>query len=271
MIGVPKRDLRNTARTPIHRLPDQRAFTLVELLVVLALTAIAMAIIYKTVPTQNKIFVVQDQVVEMQQQLRAAMAVVVREIRMAGYNPKSCLDSSCGCSPGILTATADSICLTKDITGGQTDTLDNDGDGITDEAGEEVYPDGDCKDPNETVTLAIDTNSIGKPCLRRKSSAAGSFQTIAENIEILNFVYLDRNGVVLATPLTSADLPKVRSIQVAMVARTEREDKQYHNTTVFRNRQQDILLSASGDGYRRRLLNTTVQCHNMEFSEDAGH
>lgn len=263
MTGNPEGNSRKMCRLRQSRLRQEKAFTLVELLVVLALSAVALAIIYKTLPAQNKVYLIQDQVVEMQQQLRAVMDVMVREIRMAGYNPKGCSDSACGCPPGILTAAADSLCLTQDITGGETDTIDNDGDSTADEEDENIYPDGDCKDSKETITYEIGTNSAGKPCLRRKSSVSSGFQIIAENIEVLNLVYFDENAVVLATPLTGANLAKVRSIQVTLLARTDREDQDYKNTTVYRNPQGTTLFSAPGDGYRRRLLTTTVQCHNM--------
>jgi hypothetical protein len=86
---------------------------------------------------------------------------------------------------------------------------------------------------------------------------------VAENIEVLNFVYLDQNGSVLPTPVSPGDLPKIRSIEITLVARTEKRDKSYRNTAQFRNQHDALIYIAPGDGYRRQSLTATVQCRNV--------
>jgi prepilin-type N-terminal cleavage/methylation domain-containing protein len=58
--------------------------TLVELLISLAIFGLVTGGLYRTFVNQQKVYVVQDQVVDMQQNLRGAVNRMVNEIRMAG-------------------------------------------------------------------------------------------------------------------------------------------------------------------------------------------
>ncbi len=64
---------------------NKRGITLIELLVGMVICAIAIAAIYRVFITQSKAYVVQDQVVEIQQNIRSAMELMVRDLRMAGF------------------------------------------------------------------------------------------------------------------------------------------------------------------------------------------
>ena len=65
---------------------------MIELLVVLAITSIIMAGIYRVFVSQTKTYAVQDQVMEVQQSVRGAMEILLRDLRMTGFdddNPNS--------------------------------------------------------------------------------------------------------------------------------------------------------------------------------------
>jgi prepilin-type N-terminal cleavage/methylation domain-containing protein len=64
---------------------NKKGVTLIELLVVLVISAIVIGSIYKVFIAQTKAYTVQDQVAEVQQDVRGAMEIMVRDIRMAGY------------------------------------------------------------------------------------------------------------------------------------------------------------------------------------------
>jgi prepilin-type N-terminal cleavage/methylation domain-containing protein len=64
---------------------NKRGITLIELLVVLVISAIVIGGIYRVFIAHTKAYTVQDQVVEVQQDLRSAMEIVVRDLRMAGF------------------------------------------------------------------------------------------------------------------------------------------------------------------------------------------
>lgn len=212
----------------------ERGFTLIELLVVVALVGIVMAGIYSTYASQQKSYVTQDQVAAMQQNLRAAMYYMGREIRMAGCDPTGDANAR------ILNAGSATFSITLDIT-------DNAGTGD---------PDGDTSDANENITyLLYDPDGDGITDLGRDTG--GGNQLVAENIDALDFVYLDANGTVTAT------LSDIRSVQVTLVARTSRGDPGYTNTTAYQNQQGITIYTAPGDNNRRRLLTTFIRCRNL--------
>ena len=67
---------------------SNRGLTLVELMIAVAISGIVAGAIFTAFQSQQKSYLIQDQVAEMQQNLRAAMDIMVREIRMAGYDPQ---------------------------------------------------------------------------------------------------------------------------------------------------------------------------------------
>ena len=66
------------------KLTDQ-GFTLVELMVALAISLVVMGAIFFTFKSQQDSFVIQDQITATQQNLRSAMYMLTRDIQMAGY------------------------------------------------------------------------------------------------------------------------------------------------------------------------------------------
>jgi len=66
------------------KLTDQ-GFTLVELMVALAISLVVMGSIFLTFKSQQDSYVIQDQITAMQQNLRSAMYMLTRDIQMAGY------------------------------------------------------------------------------------------------------------------------------------------------------------------------------------------
>jgi prepilin-type N-terminal cleavage/methylation domain-containing protein len=60
-------------------------FTLIELLVAIALGMVILAGLFRTFKVQQDSYVIQDQVSAMQQNLRAAMYMITRDLQMAGY------------------------------------------------------------------------------------------------------------------------------------------------------------------------------------------
>jgi len=233
--GFPSRAA-NTMK--LHK--TNQGFTLTEFLVAMAVSGIVMTAIYSTLRSQQKTYTKQEQIVAMQQELRAAMYLMEREIRMAGYDPTGWATAE------IQTATIDTIDtirITQDIT-------DNAGAG---------HSDGDTGDTNEDITYALfDADGDGDTDLGRNDVNGVGNQAIAENIDALNFVYLDQNG----TPTTS--LAEIRSVQVTILARAERADRGYTNDIMYKNQQGGTIFAPlPGDTYRRKILAAEVKCRNL--------
>ena len=67
----------------------ERGVTLIELLVTLVISSIVVAGIYRVFIAQSKAYTVQDQVAEVQQTVRSALDILLRDLRMAGYDDDS--------------------------------------------------------------------------------------------------------------------------------------------------------------------------------------
>lgn len=65
---------------------NKKGITVIELLVGLVICAIGIAAIYRVFTAQSNAYVVQDQVVEIQQNIRSAMEIMLRDLRMAGFD-----------------------------------------------------------------------------------------------------------------------------------------------------------------------------------------
>ena len=65
---------------------DSKGITLIELLVVLVISTILIGGIYRLFITQSKVYTIQDQVVEVQQNTRAAMEILLKDLRMTGFD-----------------------------------------------------------------------------------------------------------------------------------------------------------------------------------------
>jgi type IV pilus assembly protein PilW len=63
-----------------------KGITLVELLVGLVISGMVLAGIYRVFIAQSRAYTVQDQVVEVQQNVRSAMEILLRDLRMAGFD-----------------------------------------------------------------------------------------------------------------------------------------------------------------------------------------
>ena len=72
-------------------LRKNKGLTLIELMVALVITGILVAAIYRTFIGQQKTYTVQEQVVDMQQNARAAVNRMTTEMRMAGFGNVSML------------------------------------------------------------------------------------------------------------------------------------------------------------------------------------
>jgi len=74
-----------TANLKALKISKVKGLTLIELLIAMTISAILIAAIYRTFIRQQKTYTVQEQVVDMQQNVRVAINRMMREIRMAGF------------------------------------------------------------------------------------------------------------------------------------------------------------------------------------------
>jgi len=209
-------------------LRNTKGFTLIELLIAMVLSVILMAAVYSTYYSQQKSYLVQEQLAAMEQNLRAAMFYMERDIRMAGCDPTR------KAGAGVTTANATSISFTEDA-------------------------DGDLS--LATVTYALDDVD---PVLEIND------EVIAENIEALDFVYLDGasppnvlNDSVSPYNVPLASIPNIRSVEVTVVARTAIEDRTYTDTSNYHNQRGTEIWPVQNDHYRRKALSSNIKFRNL--------
>jgi len=73
---------------------NESGVTLIELLIVLVISAIVIGGVYKVFIAQTRAYTIQDQVAEVQQDVRGAMEMMVRDLRMAGFRTTGYADAS---------------------------------------------------------------------------------------------------------------------------------------------------------------------------------
>lgn len=84
---------------------NKKGVTLIELLIVLVISAIVIGGVYKVFIAQTRAYTVQDQVAEVQQDVRGAMEIMVRDIRMAGFQQINSFSTSNPAGSALITAT----------------------------------------------------------------------------------------------------------------------------------------------------------------------
>jgi type IV pilus assembly protein PilW len=218
---------------------SNHGFTLIELLVAMAISGIVTTAIYATYQSQQNAYIAQEEVAAMQQKIRAAMFHMTRQIQEAGCDPTGQANA------GIITANVDGIEFTGDVRGKAFGSAP---DGSTD-ANDDSY---------EHITYSLYTSGgIQKLGVITDANPLTTNQPVVEYVDALNFVYLDANG----NPTTT--LNAIRSVEVTLVVRAEREDRDYVNTTVYPNKQGDVVLPAQNDHFRRRAATVQIKCRNL--------
>ena len=254
-----------------------RGFSLVELLLALFISSVMAAAIFNFFIAQNKSYSIQDQVTEMQQNIRAAINLMVKEIRMAGYDPTGKANA------GIVTASPDVITFTMDLNS-----------------------DANCDDFNEYITYSLYTPGDRIKKLGRKGKKTEHNAPVAEHIETLKFAYaFDSNGdglldtdgghIIWAIDKAgtwfdldtnddgsidsgdyvtvgentgiSAKLEDIRAVRIWLLIRSNKPDEAYTNTKTYVAGNWIIRPSRDAniknDHMRMRLVETIVRLRNM--------
>ncbi len=218
-----------------------KGFTLVEVMIALLISGIVMASVYSAFQSQQDSYLAQDQVAEIQQNIRVGKDMMLREIRMAGYDPTQ------NANAGVTMATISQFGFTQD--------LDEDENVTT--------------VPSETVTFKLNSDSNGDgivdgggvSTIGRKTGAGVVFQPVAENIQSIEFYYFLSNAAPTSTP-TVAQRENIHSVQISILARAENTDKRFINTQSYATPSGQIW-GPFNDNYRRRFMVFQVNCRNM--------
>jgi type II secretory pathway component PulJ len=248
-------------------------FTLVELMVTVFLTAIAVIAIYRGYTTFSQSADAQQQTMEMQQNLRIGMTILVKDIMRAGMNDEDedvagfiSIDLGDGATNDV-----DKIAFSMDLGSGgvfAADTVDNDGDGDTDEDDEARIGDGDVDDDDERIYYALSGEDLQRRVWDSAIPGYGPAQTVITNVSALEFIYLDEdeNPVSGVLPITDpAVLDNIDTVVVSLVVRTTNEDYRITNNETYQNLLGADIYTAPGDNFRRRVMSMRVKVRNANL------
>ncbi len=164
-------------------LSKNTGFSLIELLIAMVLTGIVSVAVFSLFISQNRSFDVQEQRVALHQNLRAAMEIMQRDLRMAGFDPTG----------------ADNFLVTDVRNRDQAFVLDPNGEGAI-QFTADLNANGTA-DVGETFDYSIDDPDADLiPDLRRNDGTGQ--QMLGEGVEVLRFAYAftDSTGVLVMNP-----------------------------------------------------------------------
>ena len=179
----------------------ENGFTLVELLIAMTIGLIILTALSSTFLMQRKIYDVQEQVAEMVQNARAAMDMMSREIRMAGYAPTGYVPTG-----GTMQR--------SDPTGVKFVGIPYDANKLQIYA--DLNGDEDADDSNEGITYTYDAAN-----LQIDRNTGGGDQPFAENIDDFKVLYQDADGNATSTTAN------IRQIKITITVRSAKPDPDY--------------------------------------------
>jgi type IV pilus assembly protein PilW len=217
-------------------LNKDNGFTMIELLIGIFISGILAACVVAVYVSQERAAQQVENMSAMQQNLRSALRLMEREIRMAGCDPTPAGNN------GILLANAASIRFESDVRGTVAGSP----------------PDGNIDntiEPNEDISYVLNGTNLERNNV-----------PIAENVIALDFVYLDRNGNVLnpgGADLALGQYANVRTVQLSILVQAPILERDYVNNRSFTNLQGQVLLGPQGDRFRRLLAVSSVRIRNL--------
>jgi prepilin-type N-terminal cleavage/methylation domain-containing protein len=156
-------------------------FSMIELLIVIAILAVLFTFMYKGFERLNRYYTTENVKANTQQSARIGVEMMVQDIRLAGLNPLGTAGA------GIVAATPTSLHFTAD-----------------------VNFDGDVADPFEDITYALNGTRL------QQTNHLGT-ETLLEDVSTLGFRYFDTNDNLIPFPIDDAgELAAIRTVEIAL-------------------------------------------------------
>ncbi len=184
-------------------------FSLVELLIAMAVGLVILAAMYSVFTVQNKTFGNQEEIASLQQSVRAGMDLMSREIGLAGYDPlRVNLDTNPANDFAGVTYNTSQLEIKADLRGATTNDP----------------PDGVIT-PSSEEDIIYHYDAADKQIIRNSGSGD---QPLIENVDSFNFDYLDGNGNVTTVNAN------IRRVRITIIGRTTKPDPSYAPNSGYR-------------------------------------
>ena len=184
-------------------------FTLVELMVSMAIGLVVLAAITTTFTVQTRQNSAEEQLGQLQQNVRAALDLMIREIKMAKYDPAA------------TAFPAGTYGVTYNATQLQVQS-DTDGSGALDTS---------TSGSVENIIYAWDSANLR---ITRKLGSSGTPEVLADNVTAFTFNYYDANGTAVTSSASSGN---IRKVTLSITGRTARPDPSYPTNGGYRTYQ----------------------------------
>jgi len=169
-----------------------KGFSLIELLVAMAIMSIASLAIYSLFAVASKTYTTQGVTANVQQSVRAAMEVMLQDIREAGLDPTSSGNF------GIELADISKLRFTSD----SIDAGINDYNGILDDTN------------SERITYLLQGTQLDQ--ILYETTASADSVPLVSDVQNLTFTYFDSDGNNLGSPVSALQLANIRTISVSI-------------------------------------------------------
>ncbi len=171
------------------------------------ISSIVLLGLYLIYDVNQATFIRGEQQTDLQQNARIGMDRIVRELRLAGYDPQSPTIIPTPCATAIQSATATSVSFIADI----------DSDGTTEKV--EYTHDPACNPDCATDPPRVKREewpSLAGPNCTANWSASGWAQPLAERVTTFALTYYDGAGKLLTSPVPADNLDTIRRIAVTI-------------------------------------------------------
>ena len=178
--------------TTVHLFKENRGFSLIELLVAMVIMSVVSLAIYSVFSVASRTYTTQGVTADVQQSVRAAMEVMLQDIREAG------LDSTASGNFGIELAETTKLRFTSD----SIDEGINDFNGVLDDI------------HSERVTYVLQGTQLDQ--ILYETTASEESEPLITDVQNLTFTYFDAEGNNLGSPVPALQLADIRTIKVSI-------------------------------------------------------
>jgi len=178
--------------TAAHVFIENRGFSLIELLVAMVIMSVVSLAIYGVFSVSSRTYTTQGVTADVQQSVRAAMEVMLQDIREAG------LDPTASGNFGIELAETTKLRFTSD----SIDAGINDFNGVLDDIN------------SERITYVLQGSQLDQ--ILYETTASEESEPLITDVQNLTFTYFDAEGNNIGSPVPALQLADIRTINVSI-------------------------------------------------------